>query len=40
MAAGFQMTWYRLDLMNVLSREVQVKLIKDWGRLGVRTEIG
>ena len=37
---GFKLTWHRLDLANVESREVQVKLIKDWGRVGVKAELG
>lgn len=34
---GFQMNWHRLDLMNVESMQEQVRLVKDWGRVGVRT---
>lgn len=39
-ATGYKLTWHRLDLANVESREEQVRLIKDWGRVGVRAEIG
>lgn len=35
---GFQMRWHRLDLMNVESRDKQVKIIKEWNRVGVRTD--
>lgn len=35
---GFQMRWHRLDLMNVESMQEQVRLIKDWNRVGVRTD--
>ena len=37
---GFQMTWNRLDLMNVEAMQEQVRLVKDWGRVGVITELG
>ena len=39
-ATGFKLTWHRLDLMNVESREEQVRLIKEWGRVGVKAELG
>ena len=32
------MTWHGLDLANVGSRAEQVRLIKDWGGVGVRAE--
>ncbi len=35
---GYQMRWHRLDLMNVESMQEQVRLIKDWNRVGVRTD--
>ena len=37
---GFQMRWHRLDLANVESREEQIRFIKDWGRGGVKAELG
>ena len=37
---GFQMRWHRLDLMNVESMQEQVRLVKDWGRVGVKAELG
>ena len=37
---GYQMRWHRLDLMNVESREEQVRLVKEWGRVGVWAELG
>lgn len=37
---GFQMRWHRLDLMNVESMQEQVRLIKDWNRVGVWAELG
>ncbi len=39
-ATGYRLTWHRLDLDNVESREEQVRLTKDWGRAGVRAELG
>ena len=36
---GFRMTWHRLDLANVPSMQEQVRLVKDWGRVGVWVEI-
>lgn len=36
---GFQMQWHRLDLANVGSMQEQVRLIKDWGRVGVMAEL-
>lgn len=38
-ATRFKLTWHRLDLANVGSRAEQVRLIKDWGRVGVRAEL-
>lgn len=36
---GFQMRWHRLDLMNVESMQEQVRLIKEWNRVGVCAEL-
>ena len=38
-ATGYRLTWHRLDLMNVESTQDQVRLVKDWGRVGVWAEI-
>ena len=37
---GYQIRWHRLDLMNVESMQEQVRLIKEWGRVGVKAELG
>lgn len=37
-ASGVKLEWHRLNLNNVESRKQQVKLIKDWGRVGVWAE--
>lgn len=39
-ATRFKLKWHRLDLMNVGSMQEQVRLIKDWGRVGVKVELG
>lgn len=39
-STGYKLIWHRLDLMNVEAMQEQVMLVKDWGRVGVRTEIG
>ena len=39
-ATGYRLTWHRLDLMNVESMREQVRLVKDWGRVGVWAELG
>lgn len=39
-ATGYRLTWHRLDLANVPSMQEQVRLIKAWGRVGVRAEMG
>ena len=36
-ASGIKLTWHKLDLKNVPAREEQVRLIKEWGRVGVIT---
>ena len=36
---GYQMRWHRLDLMNVESMQEQVRRVKDWGRVGVISEL-
>jgi len=37
-ASGVKLEWHRLNLGNVKSRKQQVKLIKDWDRVGVWAE--
>ena len=39
-STGYKLIWHRLDLMNVEAMQEQVMLVKDWGRVGVRTELG
>ena len=38
-ATGYKLIWHRLDLMSVESMQEQVRLIRDWGRVGVWAEI-
>ena len=40
MATGYKLTWHRLDLANVPSMQEQVRLIMEWGRVGVGAELG
>lgn len=39
-ATGYRLTWHRLDLMNVPSMRGQVRLIKEWNRVGVWAKLG
>ena len=38
-ATGYRLTWHRLDLANVPSMQEQVRLVKEWGRVGVKAEL-